>query len=287
MAVYKRSYRPYNGPVTERWSRFLVVRRYASEHLFTSKWLTGFFVVSYVPPIIFGILIYLVNSVSLLKSYGMPPPPFSIDGKFFFYYLHFQGFMAFLLTAFVGPGLVAPDLANNALPLYLCRPFSRAEYVLGKIVVLAWLLSLITWIPGLALFVIQWSLAGAAWGPQNWRIAFGIGAGSLIWIAVLSLIAMAMSAWVKWKMAASGLLLGIMFFAAGFAAALNELLETKRGSLLNVVEVIETVWGSLLRVSDVRTDLTPLEAWMTLAGICVFSLFLLHNKIRAREVVKS
>jgi ABC-2 type transport system permease protein len=286
VAVYKRNYRPYNGPLTERWSRFLVLRRYARENLFNSKWLTGFFLASFIPPVIFGILIYLVNSVSLLKSYGMPPPPFSIDGKFFFYYLQFQGFMAFLLTAFVGPGLVAPDLANNALPLYLCRPFSRAEYVLGKTVVLAWLLSLITWIPGLALFVIQWSLAGVGWGGQNWRIAFGIVAGSLIWIIVLSLIAMAMSAWVKWKMAASGLLLGIMFFAAGFAAALNELLETTSGSLLNIVEVIETVWSSLLSVRDVRTDLTPSEAWTTLVAICAFCLFLLHSKIRAREVVR-
>ena len=56
------------------------------------------------------------------------------------------------LTAFVGPGLVSPDLANSALPLYFCRPFSRAEYVLGKCAVSVQLLSLITWVPGLILF---------------------------------------------------------------------------------------------------------------------------------------
>ena len=38
--------------------------------------------------------------------------------------------------AFIGPGQVSPDLANNALPLYLARPFSRVEYVLGKMSVL-------------------------------------------------------------------------------------------------------------------------------------------------------
>jgi hypothetical protein len=45
--------------------------------------------------------------------------------------------MALFLAAFVGPGQVSPDLANNALSLYLARPFSRVEYVLGKMSVLA------------------------------------------------------------------------------------------------------------------------------------------------------
>jgi ABC-type transport system involved in multi-copper enzyme maturation permease subunit len=51
---------------------------------------------------------------------------------------------AFLLTAFVGPGLISPDLGNNALVLYFCRPFSRTEYVAGKLLVLVKLLSYIT-----------------------------------------------------------------------------------------------------------------------------------------------
>src|SRR6266852_1287555 len=66
-----------------------------------------------------------------------------------------QGVFAFLLTAFTGPGLISPDLANGALPLYFCRPFSRAEYVIGKSSVLAILLSQITWVPGLVLFAVQ------------------------------------------------------------------------------------------------------------------------------------
>jgi hypothetical protein len=39
--------------------------------------------------------------------------------------------LALFLAAFIGPGLISPDLHNNALSLYLARPFSRAEYVLG------------------------------------------------------------------------------------------------------------------------------------------------------------
>ena len=51
-------------------------------------------------------------------------------------FLSVQGVFAFLLTAYAGPGLISPDLSNNALPLYLCRPISRTEYVLSKMAVL-------------------------------------------------------------------------------------------------------------------------------------------------------
>jgi ABC-2 type transport system permease protein len=288
MAVYKRNYRAYNGPLTERWTRFWVIARYAYEDLFGGRLLSFYFFACFIPPVVFGILIYLVNNLSLLQSYGITgKPPFEINGEYFFWFLHFQCGMGFLLTAFVGPRLISPDLSNNALPLYLCRPFSRSEYVLGKLVVLAWPLSQITWIPGLALWMLQASLDDGSWWKENAWIAWGVFAASWIWIVMLSLIAITMSAWVKWKIAATGLLVGIFFFAAGFAEALNEVLETRKGSVLNIVEVIETIWGWLLRSNEVRTRITVGNAWLTLAAVCGFCLLLLARKVRAREVVKS
>src|SRR6266567_4701667 len=131
-------------------------------------------------------------------------------------FMSVQGVFAFLLTAFAGPGLISPDLANGALPLYFCRPFSRAEYVLGKSSVLAILLSQITWVPGLVLFVVQASLAGASWAWTHLWIAGSLVISSLIWIAILSLLAMALSAWVKWRIVAGAVVAGGMFFGAGF-----------------------------------------------------------------------
>ena len=143
-----------------------------------------------------------------------------------------QGVLAFLMTAFAGPGLISPDLANGALPLYFCRPFSRAEYVLGKSSVLGILLSEITWIPGVILFVIQASFAGTAWTWDNLWIAGSLFLSSLILIAILSLLAMALSAWVKWRIVAGALLLAVMFFGAGFAQAINAVLRIDGGSFL-------------------------------------------------------
>ena len=55
-----------------------------------------------------------------------------IDGSFFQVFVNIQGGFAFFVALLVGPPLVSSDLRNNALPLYLCRPFSRTEYVMGK-----------------------------------------------------------------------------------------------------------------------------------------------------------
>src|SRR5205807_10578886 len=55
---------------------------------------------------------------------------------------------------------------HDALPIFLSRPFSRPEYVLGKCAVIALLLSVVTWVPGLILFSLQ---AGLAEGGWTWR----------------------------------------------------------------------------------------------------------------------
>ena len=205
MAVYKRSYHGYDGPQTSEWSRFAIIPRYAYRGLFQSKIMTAFFVLCFVPPMIFLSLIYVADnfaSLAQLVQANRVGSPITIDGKFFLNFLNFQAGLAFILTAFVGPSLVSSDLTNRALPLYLSRPFSRAEYVVGKMAVLIMLLSLITWVPGLILFLVHSSLMGWTWSIDNAWIAWAIFVGAVIWILIIALLALALSAWIKWRIAA-------------------------------------------------------------------------------------
>jgi len=280
MAVYRRSYRPYSGASTPAWSRFLVLFRYSRRNLFRSKIQTGFFVACFFYPVACLIMIYLAHSVSFLAKLGVPSQLISIDNMFFFRFMSVQGVLAFLMTAFAGPGLISPDLANGALPLYFCRSFSRAEYVLGKSSVLAILLSEITWIPGVVLFIMQASFAGTKWTLDNLWIAGSLILSSLIWIAILSLLAMALSAWVKWRIVAGALLLAVMFFGAGFAQAINAVLRTQSGHFFDVAYLMATVWISLFQV-DAEHGITAFQAW-----IAILCLWLLLRKVRAYEVVR-
>lgn len=285
MAVYRRTYRPYSGALTPAWSRFLVLFRYSRRNVFRSRFLTAFFVLCFFWPIASLVMIYLAHSASFLLKLGLRPELLSIDNKFFLLFMSVQGVLAFLLTAFAGPGLISPDLANGALPLYFCRPFSRAEYILGKSSVLAILISEITWVPGLILFMIQASFAGASWTWDNFWIAGSLILSSLILIAILSLLAMAFSAWVKWRIVAGALLLAVMFFGAGFAQAINSLLRIDAGHFFDLVYLMATVWTNLFLVDNDR-PISAGQAWIAILVYCFVCLWLLMRKVRAYEVVR-
>jgi len=287
MAVYKRTYKGYSGPITPAWSRFMILPRYSYARLFQSKFLIMFLVACFFYPIGCAGFIYLAHNLSFLKTFNIPAGNLvEINPKFFYIYATVQAVMCYILTALVGPTLVSPDLVNNALPLYFCRPFTRTEYVIGKMSVLMWLLSLITWIPGLILFAIQASLAGWAWTRDNLWLAVAIVVGPLMWNAILSLIAIAMSAWVKWKIAAGALILAVFFAGAGFGAAINGVMRTNYGTLIDLSQDNFIIWAKLFRITDANLRVDVWDAVNALAVTCVVCLWLLFKKVRAFEVVK-
>src|SRR5215469_805438 len=212
MAVYKQTYKGYAGPLTAAWPRFLILTRYSYARLFKSRLLVIFLVVCLFYPVACAAFIYLSHNAKFLALLGIPAGQLlAIDSRFFYYYCVVQGAMTYLLTALVGPTLISPDLVNGALPLYFCRPFSRAQYIAGKIGALLALLSLITWVPAVILFTIEASVTGWDWGGQNLWMLSGLFVGLAAWIVVVSLIALALSAWVKWKIAAGAMVLGVFF----------------------------------------------------------------------------
>ena len=285
MAVYRRNYRAYSGPLTSTSSRWLVLFRYARRNLFRSRLQTIFFVLCFFYPVGCVITIYLANSASFLEKLGIPASFISIDNDFFFWFMTVQGTLAFLMTAFAGPGLISPDLANGAMPLYFCRPLSRTEYVFGKSSALAVLLSQITWIPGLLLFAMQASLAGGRWTWSHLWLTLSLLLSSLLWITLLCLLAMALSAWVKWRVVAGALLLALMFFGAGFGQAINAVMRTDSGYLFNVGYLMSIIWESLFQI-DSGHSFPVVEAIIALLAYGAVCLALLMKKVRAYEVVR-
>jgi len=288
LAVYKRTYSAYEGSFTPAWSRFLILPRYSFARLWQSKFLVMFFMACFFYPLGCVGYIYLANNLSVLSSFGIPEPlgqALKVQPSLFLYFCWVQAAFTYLLTAFIGPSLISPDLVNGAMPLYLCRPFSRAEYIAGKMSVLVFLLSLVTWVPGLVLFAIQASLAGWEWTKGNLWIAGSLFIGLMIWILLLSLLALALSAWIKWKIAAGGLVLGVFFAGAGFGTALNSVMRTNYGTLLNLTEVMFTIWSRLFSWPS-ETGISVEASWICVGVVCATCLWLLIRRVRAFEVVK-
>ena len=309
MAVYEHLYGAYDGESHTAFSRFLVIQRYALRETFKSKLLTTIFILCFIYPLIATILVYLhhnVNALALLQINVRELLP--IDATFFRTFLEVQGAFAFILTVLVAPPLISRDLSNNALPLYLCRPLSRTEYVLGKMAVVGFLLSLVTWVPGLLLFLFQASLAGVSWFWSNMWMMWSIFFGSMVWIILLSLLALAISSLVKWRVVASGALLGLFFVPSAFGEIINNLFLTRAGHLISMWATVNNIWLGLFglfvrqtgrvngkvtnpiydgQIMDIKLLEPPLWAsWLLIIAVCGICVWLLSRKVRAYEVIK-
>src|SRR5687768_15485041 len=209
MAVHELTYKQYLGKLTPEWSRFLVVPRHALRDVFKSKLFTAFYVFCFLPLLVEAVLIYLHHNVTALAILQVNVRELlPIDGSFFETFVSIQAGFAFILALLVGPPLVSRDLRNNALPLYLCRPFSRTEYVMGNRWVILILVSGMTWLPQLLLFFFQSSLQRFAWVKANHWIGYAIVISGVVWILLLALTSQTRSALVKCRVVASGALLG-------------------------------------------------------------------------------
>ena len=309
MAVYEHLYGAYEGESQSAWSRFLVIPRYAVREVFKSKLLTTFFILCFIYPLIAGIMVYLhhnANAIALLQINVQELLP--IDASFFGTYVAVQGAFAFILTVLVAPPLISRDLANNALPLYLSRPVSRTEYVLGKMAVVGFLLSLVTWVPGLLIFFFQASLGGVSWLWANLWMIGSIFLGSMVWIVLLSLLSLAVSSLLKWRVVASGALLGLFFVPSAFGAIVNEIFLTRVGHLVGLWASMSNIWLGLFGIFERQTgairgrvttpvydnqymDIAMLEpplwaSWLLIALVCAVCVWVLARKVRAYEVIK-
>ena len=286
MAVYKRRYNPYSGTLTPQWSRFFVLTRYAFAELFKSRFFVILLILSLVPILFFAGYIFVANNKTVqllmqMRSAGL----FSVENEYFIMIMVAQTQVAFLLNCWVGPVLIAGDLTNGALPLFLSRPFSRADYVLGKLAVLGLLLSAVTWIPGLLLFSLQAGLARNGWIWSHIWMVVPIIFCSAIWILMLSLISLAVSASVKLRIVATGVIFISFFVPAGIGEMYNSIMGTYWGRLLNFTEMFRLILAKGFRQLSGNEIPVP-AAWGVLILVCVLSVVILNARLKAREVVR-
>jgi ABC-2 type transport system permease protein len=286
MAVYERIWRRYEGGLTPLKWRATVITRYALHEAFSSRIFTAFYVLCLLPTLVAILAVYLSSNTELLASVqGLEGFVKGLTAVFVKFLFIWQAVPAYLLAVIVGPALISADLQNNALSLYLSRPITRAEYLYGKMGVLFVVLAPITWISGLIVTLMCVLLDVEIPGLSNMRLAAAYLFGHLIWFLVVSLVTLAVSAWVRFKPAARGALLGIIFILAGFSQAINAVTGTSIGDLVFLTRAIGNVALWILGL-PLQGDLPIAAAFFTLGGACVLSVWMLYLKLRAHEVVK-
>lgn len=285
MAVYKRGYRRYTGPLTGRWTRFMVLPRYAWRRLYRERLVLVLTIVAFVWPLLCAGFIYLTNHTELLQGLDKDFLQFiQVNGRFFSIFMYVQAGFAILLAALAGPGLVAPDLANNALPLYFSRPLTRWTYAAARLTVLVGMLSIITWVPGLILFGLQVGLAGGSWFLENWTLGAGMVLGFLVWVLILGLVAMATSAYVKWRVVATAVSLAFFFILSGVGEMVDKVLRVDWGHIIDPAWTVNQIWCALLGVTPPEGPGAAASA-VALAAMALLLAGVIARKLRPVEIV--
>ena len=127
--------------------------------------------------------------------------------------------------------------------------------------------------------------------------AVAIFAGAWVWILTLTLIGLALSAWIRWRVVASGALAGVFFMGSAFGEMWKEILGTSWGRVTNLSYLVGLVWRDLFGVFTNRQmsremfndgpgrDLPTWAAWAGLMAAALVCVWILDRRLRAREVV--
>jgi ABC-type transport system involved in multi-copper enzyme maturation permease subunit len=291
MSVFNHDYRPYEGRLTPLGSRPLVLARYALNEAWSSKITIGLFVLSLLPCLVDLVIMYVADNPMARALIARGAPALDINETFFLRVLETQCWFALVLAAWIAPRLVSFDLGDNALPILLSHPISRFGYLLGKFFALALSLSYVTWVPCLILFVYQCYASPQPWGMAHLSLALGIFAGAAVWVLLLSMVGLAVSAWVKWRVIATGAIFAVVFVPAGVGGMASLILRTRWGLLLNLPFMMSELWQRMLgapvpiRMNE-RFILPTFPMVVTLVIACLLCVAVLNARIRAREVVR-
>lgn len=291
MAIFQQVYRGYSGPLSKPFDRTLVIFRYALADVFKLRLFTAFFVLCFLLPVLLMCGIYLFHNIDLLVQMEVNIDELTdIDGNFFLLVMQYpQNFLLFIMIMAIGPTMISPDLSNNAMPLFLSRPISKASYILGKFLVLLFLGSLVSWVPAIPLFAWQGYLEGGGWLLANIHLVFAAVVTSLLWITSLTLLSFAISAYVKWKAIARIAFFAVLFFGSILGGVVTEIFGGWGGYMINVYAGIEVVMRVLYHADSNLLDwLAAMEieyALLQLLLLSGLSLLILTRRIRAFQVV--
>ena len=278
MPIYEQGYRRYEARGALRTLRFWPITREALKLLAGRR---AFLMLIGASWLQFAGRVVQLLVVSRFPDAARVAP---IDGRLFGDFLNQQVFWVLLVSTFAGAGLVANDLRTGAILVYLSRPLTRRDYILGKLGVLLALNLGITLVPGLLLYAVGLGLASErylAWG-QAW-IAPAIVLQSIAISAAIGLLALAVS-----SLSRSARVAALSFFGLVFG------LQVVQGILVRIVRAEWATplspWANLealaARLFDLPAQADARIAALVLALVMAASLLVLRARVRAVEIVR-
>jgi ABC-2 type transport system permease protein len=307
------SYRNYDGPLQTRTLRWWVVSLYTLRTVPRMKFFWSCALLAVLPYFIVGITLY---TRSLTKGFGGGPPgmpfgstnePFAVS---FFQGMRMQSFFLFLLALLVGAGSIAADTRANALQVYLSKPITKGDYLLGKWFGVFLPVYLVALIPALALYVFcLFSFTDDGFLKQDPWLLLRIFAVAGVPSAIHASLLLGFSGWSKTPFMAGAAYAGF-FFASQIIAGMVWIFrfgiphhgDPTRGVLVRSLSLGGVIQGLAQNIYHVtinrvifrdggpqRIEIPPpsfwVVFWVALALIAIGAIAA-RQKVRAVEVIR-
>ncbi len=278
MPIHDQSYRRYGGGRAMPGQAWLVIARAGIMTMLRKRAFLGLLLASWVP--------FLVRAVQIYLAANYPQASLiAPTAETFRQFLAQQDFLVFIMTIYVGAGLIANDRRANALQIYLSKPLMRSEYIAGKAAVLFSFVLFVTLVPALLLLILQVLFAGSFEFLQKNLFLFPAIIVATLLEALLSTFAMlALSSLSKSSRYVGILYAGIIFFTAAIYGAMVAITGSTSLSWLsvgsNVTQVVDVIFRQAPRYS------TPWQvSLIVVLGLIALAISVLERRVRGVEIV--
>jgi ABC-type transport system involved in multi-copper enzyme maturation permease subunit len=276
--IHDQSYRRYGGGKTTPGSAWTVIAKAGIKQMLRKRAFLGILLLSSAAFIVRAVQLYIAANVP--QAAILAP-----TAQTFRDFLDNQNFFVFVVTIYVGAGLIANDRRANALQIYLSKPLMRSEYIAGKAAILFTFLMMVTWVPAMLLVLLQIMFYGTfAFVKANLFLFPAITVASLLQVFVATFTILALSSLSKSARYVAILYAGIIFFTLAIYGVMFGITASTKMSYLSVTANLSQVIDVIFRLKPRYATPWPVSLTVVI-GLVVLSISVLERRVRGVEVV--
>ena len=278
MPIHDQSYRRYRGGKAMPGQAWTVIARAGIMNMVRKRAFLGLLIFAWLP--------FLVRAVQIYVTANYPQVAmFAPTAQTFREFLEQQDFFVFVMTIYVGAGLIANDRRANALQIYLSKPLMRTEYIAGKAAVLFAFLIFVTLVPALLLLLLQVLFAGSfVFLKKNAFLFAAIPVAAALQALIATFTMLALSSLSKSARYVGILYAGIIFFTAAIYGAMLAITGSTRLSWISLGANLRQVVDVIFRLPP-RYQTPWAVSLIVILGLVALSISVLERRVRGVEVV--
>jgi ABC-2 type transport system permease protein len=284
--IHDQGYRRYGGQKTRTGTNWLVITRTGIRTFITRRVFLALVLAAWARFIVEAIRIYLTSNVPQIAA--LPQASMFATTTTTFHDMvdsWFVNLVAFVITVYVGAGLIANDRRANALQIYLSKPLTRAEYVFGKLAILMTFLLAVTWLPAMALLMVQTAFSGSmAFVAHNLSLLPAITLFSFVQAITLASAMLALSSLSNSARYVGILYTSVVFFTQAVYGVLSAVTRSTVHSWISLGANLTQIGNLIFRLPLKYETPWPLSLFM-IVGLIGLSALILERRVRGVEVV--